>query len=113
MGQCRITVLKKCTLPPIREQYPAFFESCGEECAVFEVGQQFLCQKQMPEGFCPVAWGDLYHYVMATLWECKLSNTIKGLRRSDETVLCCTSGLHPVAFLIEDASKGEKGGAGS
>ena len=63
-------------------------------------GDQFLYTggAEMPAGFCPWAWIDLYRSVSAL--SCGASYT-PWQRREGVNVVCCTDGLRPVTFLLE------------
>ncbi|MFR1215927.1 MAG: TIGR04076 family protein [Eggerthella lenta] len=52
---------------------------------------------EMPAGFCPWAWIDLYRSVSAL--SCGASYTPGSGGRVN--VVCCTDGLRPVTFLLE------------
>ena len=69
-------------------------------CDFFREGDQFLYTggAEMPAGFCPWAWIDLYRSVSAL--SCGASYT-PWQRREGVNVVCCTDGLRPVTFLLE------------
>lgn len=69
-------------------------------CDFFTEGQSFLYTggAEMPKGFCPWAWVDVYHSVNAlsagaacTPWQ----------KRDGVNVVCCSDGVRPVTFLLE------------
>lgn len=99
MKKVRITVLKKEFYADLAEKYLTEKNTVGA-CSLLEVGDTFIFEggAQMPEGFCPWAWIDLYHNISAissgstyTPW-----NNREGL-----TIACCTDGIRPVIFKIE------------
>jgi uncharacterized repeat protein (TIGR04076 family) len=95
MVKCKITVLK-------RDFYQEMVDLCPEEirkklsgpCEVFHEGQEFSVTpfKELPRGFCPWAWDDIFK-VMVSLAE----DSTPG----DCIVACCTDGTRPVTFKIE------------
>ena len=82
----------------IREHLTEPPEECV--CDFFREGDQFLYTggAEMPAGFCPWAWIDLYRSVSAL--SCGASYT-PWQRREGVNVVCCTDGLRPVTFLLE------------
>lgn len=69
-------------------------------CDFFTEGQSFLYTggAEMPQGFCPWAWIDIYRSVNAlsagaafTPWQ----------KREGVNVVCCSDGIRPVSFLLE------------
>lgn len=97
MKQVRITVLRM----QLYEDFAAEFlaeKAC--RCDFFTEGQQFLYTggAEMPAGFCPWAWVDIYRSVSAlaagasyTPWQ----------KREGVNVVCCSDGVRPVTFLLE------------
>ena len=99
MKNVKITVLRKGFYPDlIREHLTEPPEECV--CDFFREGDQFLYTggAEMPAGFCPWAWIDLYGSVSAL--SCGASYT-PWQRREGVNVVCCTDGLRPVTFLLE------------
>ena len=99
MRKVKITVLKKEFYPDFAESYLTEGKDVGP-CSILEEGDTFLFEgsAQMPEGFCPWAWIDIYNTVSAIAaggsyhpW-----NNKEGL-----TIACCTDGIRPVVFKIE------------
>ncbi len=98
MKQVRITVLRKQLYKDIAREYLTDYPDV--ECDAFREGDRFLYTggAEMPEGFCPWAWIDIYHSVSAlsaggshTPWQ----------KREGVNVVCCTDGVRPVTFLLE------------
>lgn len=98
MKRVRITVLKKQLYQEIAREYLTDYPNV--ECDAFQEGDQFLYAggAEMPEGFCPWAWVDIYRSVSTlfaggshTPWQ----------RREGVNVVCCTDGVRPVTFLLE------------
>lgn len=99
MKNVKIIVLRKGFYPDlIREHLTEPPEECV--CDFFREGDQFLYTggAEMPAGFCPWAWIDLYRSVSAL--SCGASYT-PWQRREGVNVVCCTDGLRPVTFLLE------------
>lgn len=98
MKQVRITVLRKQLYRDIAEKYLTDYPDV--ECDFFREGDSFLYTggAEMPEGFCPWAWVDIYRSVAAlsaggthTPWQ----------NRDGVNIVCCLDGVRPVTFLLE------------
>lgn len=98
MRQVKITVLRKQLYEDLAETY--LTDGKEVECDFFQVGDSFLYTggAQMPAGFCPWAWVDLYRSIAAlaggathTPWQ----------KRDGVNVVCCLDGIRPVTFLLE------------
>ena len=107
MKKVRITVLRKGFYPDlIRAHLSEPPEECV--CDFFQEGDTFLYTggAEMPAGFCPWAWIDLYRGV-STLANGPLIND--WYSHEDRRILCCTDGVRPViyelALLDEDTTK--------
>lgn len=99
MCKVKITVLKKEFYPDLANEYLTDGADVGA-CSLLEVGDTFIFEggAQMPDGFCPWAWIDIYHNVSAisdgatyTPWN----------NRDGQSIVCCTDGIRPVVFKIE------------
>ena len=64
MKRVKITVLRKEFYPDFADEYLTEGREAGP-CALLNVGDSFVFEggAQMPEGFCPWAWIDIYHSV--------------------------------------------------
>lgn len=98
MKKVRITVLRKQLYKDFAEEF--LTDGSDVECDFYQVGQTFLYEggAEMPTGFCPWAWIDVYGSVSAlsggatyTPWQ----------KREGTSVVCCTDGIRPVTFLLE------------
>ena len=89
MKNVKIIVLRKGFYPDLIREHLCFREG---ELFLFTGGAE------MPAGFCPWAWSDLYRSVSAL--SCGASYT-PWQRREGVNVVCCTDGLRPVTFLLE------------
>lgn len=98
MKKVRITVLCKQLYKDLAEEY--LTDGADVECDFYRVGQTFLYEggAEMPPGFCPWAWVNIYHPVSAlsggatcTPWQ----------KREHMNVVCCPDGIRPVTFLLE------------
>lgn len=99
MKKVRITVLKKCADEALARRYLTDGEA-AVPCPLLEVGDTFLYEggAQIPEGFCPWAWIDIYDGVK-TLHS---GGTFAPWNNRDgEQVVCCTDGIRPVVFLLQ------------
>ena len=104
MKNVKITVLRKQLYEDFAEEH---LTDGIQPCDFYEVGDTFLYTggAEMPEGFCPWAWIDLYRGI-STLANGPLVNDWYSYE--DRRILCCTDGVRPViyelALLDEDAS---------
>ncbi len=99
MTPVKITVLRKQLYKDLAAR---FLTEAPEDCVCgfFQEGAVFRYTggAELPEGFCPWAWVDIYPFVNAlslgascTPWQ----------RREGVNVVCCTDGIRPVTFLLE------------
>ena len=99
MKKVRITVLKKSFFQKYAEQYLTDGREVGP-CPILNEGDVFVFQgqAQMPEGFCPWAWIDIYRGVNALAAGASYSpwNNQEGMQ-----ILCCTDGVRPVTFELK------------
>ena len=103
MTDVRITVLRK----QLYEDLAIRFLNqppCQCACDFFQEGDTFLYTggAEMPDGFCPWAWIDIYRSVSAL--SCGATYTPWHKQEGTE-VVCCTDGIRPVTFLLETVSK--------
>lgn len=99
MKAVRITVLRKQFYEDLAIR---FLREPPSECSCdfFQEGDVFLYTggAEMPSGFCPWAWIDLYRSVSAL----SCGATYTPWQRSEGTsVVCCSDGIRPVTFLLE------------
>ena len=95
MKKCKITVMRMARYDDLMAQY----ENPISHACDMEEGQTFIANGwEMPEGFCPWAWVDIYTNLSAlaaggtyTPW-----NNTRG-----ETIACCTDGIRPVSFELK------------
>ena len=116
MKKVRITVLRKGFYPDlIRAHLSEPPEECV--CDFFQEGDTFFYTggAEMPAGFCPWAWADIYHSVNALAlgpWAwIDIYRSVSALscgatytpwqKQDGASVVCCTDGLRPVTFLLE------------
>lgn len=99
MKNIRIRVLKVTFDPFLAERYLTDGKSVGP-CPYFQAGDAFLYEggAQMPEGFCPWAWVDIYANVSAL----SVGGSYTPWNNADgESVVCCTDGIRPVSFELK------------
>lgn len=98
MKQVKITVLRKQLHQDIAQEYLTDYPDV--KCDFFQEGDRFFYNggAEMPKGFCPWAWVDIYPSVAAlsngatyTPWQ----------RRDGVNIVCCLDGVRPVTFLLE------------
>jgi len=99
MKKVKITVLKKEFDPVLAEEYLTDGREAGA-CPLLKVGDEFLYEggAEMPAGFCPWAWIDIYHGVSALSAGASFA---PWNSREGEQILCCTDGIRPVVFRVE------------
>ncbi len=98
MKTVRITVLRKQLYKDFAEVF--LTDGADVDCDFFVEGQTFHYEggAEMPKGFCPWAWVDIYHSVSAL----SLGATCTPWQKQDGvSVVCCTDGIRPVTFLLE------------
>lgn len=97
MKQVRIRVVRKQLYEDLAQLY---LTDGPQPCDFFDEGEVFVYEggAEMPQGFCPWAWVDIYHRVNA------LSNgatCVPWQKRDGVNLVCCTDGIRPVSFLLE------------
>lgn len=107
---CKVTVLEKRLFPELQAEYLADPQSGA--CSCFEVGQEFLFERNEkrddfwhfgrdldPAFPCAEAWDCISRYVYTAL---QGGSIMRGWT-SDEHVMiaCCNDGTRPVIFKIE------------
>ena len=99
MKKVRIVVLKKEFYPQLADAYLTEGRQVGP-CPILEEGEEFVYQggAEMPRGFCPWAWIDIYRGV-STL--SAGGGTVPWTNRHGMQILCCTDGVRPVVFRLE------------
>ncbi|MCI8475029.1 MAG: TIGR04076 family protein [Oscillospiraceae bacterium] len=98
MKPVRITVLRKQLYEDIAERYLTDYPDVA--CDFFQEGDSFLYTggAEMPQGFCPWAWIDIYSRVAAL----SAGGTYTPWQRWDGVnIVCCIDGVRPVSFLLE------------
>lgn len=105
MKKVRITVLKKEYYPELAKTYLTDGGAAGP-CALLNVGDSFLFEgnAQMPSGFCPWAWIDLYNNVSALAAG---ADYHPWNRAHGQTIVCCTDGIRPVVFELQALERDE------
>ena len=93
----RITVVKKTFNT---EFVDAYTDGCSFTpsgcCHDFEIGQEFITDGHMPEGFSDWAWCDMQKYVMVLARGGNFLGCKPGV-----FVTCCTDGFRPVFYKLE------------
>ena len=95
----RITVLKRAFYPELADKYLSEGRDVGP-CPLLMEGHSFIYEggAEMPEGFCPWAWIDIYS-ACAVLNAGGFDN--QWYAGGNLRVQCCTDGIRPVSFLLE------------
>lgn len=99
MTKVKITVLRKEFYPEYADRYLTDGKSVGP-CPILNVGDTFIYSggAEMPEGFCPWAWIDLYRSISATA---NGATTKPWTNKDGIDIGCCTDGIRPVIFSVE------------
>ena len=99
MRNVQIKVIKITYDEALAQRYLTDGKDAGS-CTFFEVGDTFLYQggAQMPEGFCPWAWIDIYHSVNALATG---SSYAPWQNAANKNIVCCTDGSRPVTFELK------------
>jgi len=101
MIKCKITVLKLHFDKELVEEYVQNERKITlGPCEVFKEGQEFTTSVfgDMPKGFCPWAWDDIYKTLVGFAAD---GNFGMWYERNDTIIACCTDGTRPVVFKIE------------
>ena len=96
MKRVKITVLRTDFDPELADRYLTEGRAAGP-CPIHKAGQVFFYEggAEMPEGFRPWAWVDLYRAVTA-----KAANAENEWYKPGVSVECCTDGIRPVIFEL-------------
>ena len=98
MSKCKMTVLQRRFHKELVDEFmkdPEGFAPCER----FREGQEFILESpfEMPEGFCPWAWGDLRHEVLALT----TGSDMPWMKQSGTSIMGCTDWFRPVIFKVE------------
>ena len=101
-NRVKITVLKRVDPSVIFDGDVPVNPSSGEPyqiCNAFREGQEYVIDtdNEMPEGFCPQAWHDLFRKIGTLHWGGGYTTT----QGPDYMIACCTDGTRPVSFKLE------------
>ncbi|MEF8787538.1 MAG: TIGR04076 family protein [Planctomycetota bacterium] len=105
MAPVRITVVRKLDREEIFADVDPGCSSASESvCPMFEEGQQFRAViDDMPEGFCPGAWTDIFRYVCGL----QAGANYDWVNEDGKVLACCNDGFRPVIFLLERMEEGQ------
>ena len=99
MSKVKITVLKTSVNQDLVDLYVQRPKTVVP-CDVLKEGQEFITDDiNMPAGFCPWAWDDIYKVVVA--YFANGSFDMWGDDDGDTMIACCTDGERPVYFKLE------------
>lgn len=95
----QITVLKKHFFQELADEYLHNSDSV-QSCPILDEGMKFIYEggANMPNGFCPWAWIDIYKTVSAISFGATFSS---WYNKKNMSIECCTDGVRPVIFKIE------------
>ena len=67
-------------------------------CGMFTEGQEFVTVGgDMPQGFCPGAFADIFRYISGLRFEANYP----WMNEKGKVLACCTDGFRPVVFRLE------------
>lgn len=91
----KIRVAKTPSTKEVFGDAPPFGETF-EGCTRFKVGQEFITEGEMPEGFCTWAWNNIYQQILTLMF----GGNFPWMKEKGTGVFCCTDGLRPVVFEL-------------
>lgn len=97
MKNVKITVAKIAVHRDLIEMYEnPITHACG-----MEEGQTFISENgEMPKGFCPSAWGNIFPFVFAL--SSGGGDFYDGwMKDKNSALISCNDGFRPVSFLLE------------
>ncbi len=99
MKKVKITVLKKEYYAQYAEKYLTDGKEVGP-CSLLNEGDIFVYEgsAEMPAGFCPWAWIDIYRGINALSAGASYA---PWNNQDGEQILCCTDGIRPVVFYLK------------
>jgi uncharacterized repeat protein (TIGR04076 family) len=99
LPRIKITVIKRFTPEDVfgHEYFNMYGNKVGI-CSRYEDDQEFVVDGSlaMPEGFCPIAWKDIYNDVSILVFGGDHALSEPGVMYS-----CCSDGVKPVVFKLE------------
>ncbi len=95
MPKCRITVLRKDFDQDLVDEY---CQPGQLPCSHFSVGQEFIVDTHPGDGFCDVAWNDIYKSYATLMRGGSFSPWMKD---DDKLIVCCSDAIRPVTFKLE------------
>lgn len=99
MGSVRITVVKRLNRDEIHADSDLGCSCKGPPlCPLFYEGQQFQARyTQMPEGFCPGAFADLFRFIVAL----ESGADFPWMNEPGVVLASCNDGFRPVIFRLQ------------
>jgi uncharacterized repeat protein (TIGR04076 family) len=94
----KITVIKRTVHQDLVDEYLADASGFGP-CERYHEGQEFVLESPfgVPEGFCPWAWADLRHDIMAIV----TGSEQPWLKQPGMTIGSCSDWFRPVLYKVE------------
>ena len=95
----KVTVVKKASTKDLWGSNTPATSKMEDVCPRFKVGQEFDVGEDgnMPEGFCPWAWNDVY----GAYTHLCFGGDFPWVKESGTQLACCTDGFRPVFFKLE------------
>lgn len=98
MAKMKITVLKTMNFNQLYGDKPPIAFNDAPQCPRLTEGQEFIFDPgQLPAGFCPWAFSDLY----TAIAHLRFGGGFPWVKNKREMLSCCSDGARPVLFKIE------------
>jgi len=94
-SKVKITVVKTPSTEEIFGDSPPMGQAL-EACTRFKVGQEFITDGTIPEGFCSWAWNNIYKEILTLAF----GGNFPWMKEKGTGVFCCTDGFRPVIFEL-------------
>ena len=104
MASVKITVVRKMNRDELyADRDPGCSSGSEPVCPLFEEGQEFTATiSEMPDGFCPGAWTDIFRFVCGL----EAGANYPWVNESGKVLVCCNDGFRPVIFRLERMEEG-------
>jgi len=99
MARVKITVARKLDRSEIfADRSPGCTSTSEPVCPRFTEGEEFTAAiDDMPEGFCPGAWSDIFRFVCGL----QAGADYEWVNEEGRVLVCCNDGFRPVIFRLE------------
>lgn len=94
-SKVKITVVKLLSTEEIFGDSPPMGQTL-DACTRFKVGQEFITDGTIPEGFCSWAWNNIFKEILTL----RFGGNFPWMKEKGTGVFCCTDGFRPVIFEL-------------